>query len=155
MTRSAAKASTSKHNTFVKHYYSHQLDASLLLLPLVGFLPVDDPRIKGTIAAVEANLMEGGLVRRHKASSFGTEEGVFIACSCWLADCMSLQGRREEAKALIGRVIALANDVGLLSEEYHVPQERLLGNIPQALSHLAVVNSVLSLSGRVLQRGGG
>ena len=81
-----------KHSTFVKHYYSHQIDASLLLLPLVGFLPVDDPRIKGTIAAVEANLMEGGLVRRHKASGFGTEEGSFIACSCWLANCMSAAG---------------------------------------------------------------
>jgi GH15 family glucan-1,4-alpha-glucosidase len=149
------KGFNTKHNTFMKQYYSHQLDASLLLLPLVGFLPVEDSRIKGTIAAIEATLMEGGLVRRQKAASFGGDEGTFIACSCWLANCMSLQGRRKEAKALIGRVIALANDVGLLSEEYHVPQQRLVGNIPQALSHLAVVNSVLGLSGRVLQRGGG
>jgi GH15 family glucan-1,4-alpha-glucosidase len=143
-----------RHNTFVKHYRSRQLDGSLLLLPLVGFLPIDDPRMTGTIAAVEATLMEGGLVRRHKAPRFGTEEGVFIACSCWLADCMVLQGRRDDARQLISRIIALANDVGLLSEEYHVRQKQLLGNVPQALSHLALVNSILGLSGPVLQRGG-
>jgi GH15 family glucan-1,4-alpha-glucosidase len=144
-----------KQKTFVAHYGSRRLDASLLLLPLVGFLPVDDLRISSTITAIETNLMEGGLVRRHKASPLGSEEGVFIACSCWLADCMNLQGRHEQAHQLLSRVIALANDVGLLSEEYHVPQKRLLGNIPQALSHLAVVNSILGLSGPVLQRGGG
>jgi len=149
------KGFSDSRNTFVNQYYSHQLDASLLLLPLVGFLPIDDPRITGTIAAIESELMEGGLVRRHKAASLGTEEGVFIACSCWLADCMNLQGRKDEARTLLSRVIALANDVGLLSEEYHVGQKRLIGNFPQALSHLALVNSVLGLSGPVLQRGGG
>jgi GH15 family glucan-1,4-alpha-glucosidase len=149
------KGFNQKHNTFVKHYHSRQLDASLLLLPLVGFLPIVDTRMAGTVAAVEANLMERGLVRRHKAHRFGTEEGVFIACSCWLADCMVLQGRHDDARQLLLRIIALANDVGLLSEEYHIRQKRLLGNVPQALSHLAVVNSILSLSGPVLQRGGG
>jgi GH15 family glucan-1,4-alpha-glucosidase len=149
------KGFNAKHSTFVKHYYSHQVDASLLLLPLVGFLPVDDPRIAGTIAAIESQLIEDGFVRRYKPAAFGTKEGVFIACSCWLVDCMSLQGRRKEARQLLSRVIALANDVGLLSEEYHVRQKRLLGNLPQALSHLAVVNSVLALSGPVIQRGGG
>jgi GH15 family glucan-1,4-alpha-glucosidase len=149
------KGFNEKYNTFGAQYYSHQLDASLLLLPLVGFLPIDDRRIAGTIAAVEAQLMEGGFVRRSKAAALGTEEGVFIACSCWLADCMTMQGRIEEARALLSRVIALANDVGLLSEEYHVPQQRLLGNMPQALCHLALVNSILGLSGPVLQRGGG
>ena len=149
------KGFNERRNTFVSRYHSQQIDASLLLLPLVGFLPIDDPRIKGTIATVEADLMEGGLVRRHKASAFGTEEGAFIACSCWLADCMNLQGRTVEAHSLLSRVIGLANDVGLLSEEYHVRQERLVGNFPQALSHLAFVNSALGLSGPVLQRGGG
>jgi GH15 family glucan-1,4-alpha-glucosidase len=142
-----------KRNSFVKHYHSCQLDASLLLLPLVGFLPVDDPRMAGTIAAIEAELTEGGLVRRYKASRFGREEGVFIACSCWLADCLVLQGRHDDARRLISRIIALANDVGLLSEEYHLRQGQLLGNMPQALSHLALVNSILGLSGPVLQRG--
>ena len=149
------KGFSERRNTFVSQYHSQQIDASLLLIPLVGFLPIDDPRIKGTIAAVEADLMEGGLVRRHKASAFGTEEGAFIACSCWLADCMNLQGRTEDARLLLSRVIGLANDVGLLSEEYHVREERLVGNFPQALSHLALVNSALGLSGPVLQRGGG
>ena len=149
------KGFNEKYKTFGVQYDSHQLDASLLLLPLVGFLPIDDSRIAGTIAAIESQLMESGLVRRHRAPAFGTEEGAFIACSCWLADCMALQGRRDEARDLLARVIALANDVGLLSEEYHVPQKRLVGNIPQALCHLAVVNSVLGLSGPVLQRGGG
>ncbi len=149
------KGFNERHNTFANQYYSHQLDASLLLLPLVGFLPINDPRITGTIAAIESGLMEGGLVRRHKAGGLGTEEGVFIACSCWLADCMNLQGRTDEARALLSRVIGLANDVGLLSEEYHVRQQRLVGNFPQALSHLALVNSILGLSGAVFQRGGG
>ena len=148
------KGFSERRNTFVNQYHSQQLDASLLLLPLVGFLPIDDPRIAGTIAAVEAELIEGGLVRRYKAAALGTEEGVFLACSCWLVDCMALQGRRDEAHELLSRVIALANDVGLLSEEYHVPDERLVGNIPQALSHLAVINSALGLSGPVLQRAG-
>jgi GH15 family glucan-1,4-alpha-glucosidase len=149
------KGFNEKYNTFGAQYYSHQPDASLLLLPLVGFLPIDDPRMAGTIAAIEAQLMEGGLVRRHKAAALGTEEGVFIPCSCWLADCMTMQGRRDEARNLLSRVIALANDVGLLSEEYHVPQQRLVGNMPQALSHVALVNSMLGLSGPVLQRDGG
>jgi GH15 family glucan-1,4-alpha-glucosidase len=149
------KGFSRKRNSFVSHYYSHRLDASLLLLPLVGFLPVDDPRMAGTIAAIEAELLEDGLVRRHKASRLGREEGAFIACSCWLADCMVMQQRAGEARALLGRVIARANDVGLLSEEYHAREGRLAGNFPQALSHLAFVNSVLGLSGPVIQRGGG
>jgi GH15 family glucan-1,4-alpha-glucosidase len=137
----------------VWHYGSEALDASLLLLPLVGFLPIDDPRIAGTIAAVERDLMDGGLVRRQPAKGDGRDEGAFLACTCWLADCMTMQGRRREARALLERVISLSNDVGLLSEEYHVPTRRLIGNMPQALTHLGVVNSALFLSGPVLQRG--
>ena len=94
----------------------------MLLLPLVGFLPVDDPRIAGTIAAIERDLMEGGLVRRKPPKPDGHDEGAFLACSCWLADCYKMQGRDDEAAALLERVIGLSNDVGLLSEEYDVAQ---------------------------------
>ena len=138
---------------FVQRYDGEALDASLLLLPLVGFLPADDPRIVSTIAAVERELMEGGLVRRKAAQGDGHDEGAFLACSCWLADCMAMQGRREEAANMLDRVIGLSNDVGLLSEEFHVPTRRLIGNMPQALTHLGVVNSALFLSRPVVQRG--
>ncbi len=150
-----ARGWSEKRGSFVTHYATRQLDGSLLLLPLVGFLPISDPRMTATIAACEAELIESGFVRRHKAAAFGTEEGCFIACSCWLANCMVLQGRHEEARKLLGRIAGIANDVGLLSEEYHVREGRLLGNIPQALSHLSFVNAALSLAGPVLQRGGG
>jgi GH15 family glucan-1,4-alpha-glucosidase len=150
-----AQGWSQKRGSFVAHYATRRLDASLLLLPLVGFLPIDDPRITATIAACEAELMEGGFVRRHKAPAFGTEEGSFIACSCWLANCMVLQGRHDEARALLARIAGIANEVGLLSEEYHVREGRLLGNMPQALSHLSFINAALNLSGPVLQRGGG
>ena len=103
-----------------EHYGGDTLDASLLLLPLVGFLPVDDPRIAGTIAAVERDLIEGGLVRRKPPKPDGHDEGAFLACSCWLADCYKMQGRDDEAATLLDRVIGLSNDVGLLSEEYDV-----------------------------------
>lgn len=149
------KGFSQKRNSFVSYYYSQRLDASLLLLPLVGFLPVDDPRMTGTIAAVEDELMEDGLVRRHKAPRFRPGEGAFLACSCWLADCMVMQERRDEARALLDRVMACANDVGLLAEFYDARKGQLVGNFPQALSHLAIVNSILGLSGPVMQRGGG
>ncbi len=141
--------------SFTQAYASDRLDASLLLLPLVGFLPIDDLRIKGTISAIEGGLMEGGLVRRYEPHGRHGSEGVFLACSCWLADCMAMQGRRGEARALFERVLGLANDVGLLAEEYHVPSGRLIGNFPQALSHIALVNTALGLSGPVLQRAAG
>jgi GH15 family glucan-1,4-alpha-glucosidase len=130
------------------------LDASLLMLPLVGFLPIDDPRIGGTIAAIEAELVEDGLVRRWKRED-GPDEGAFIACTCWLADCLGMQGREREARAYLERVISRANDVGLLSEMWETRANRLLGNFPQALSHLALINTALGLCGPVLQRGGG
>ena len=146
---------SSDRDHFVQHYGSETLDASLLLLPLVGFLPADDPRIAGTIAAIERELMDGGLVRRKAAAPDSPDEGAFLACSCWLADCYKMQGRDDEAAALLERVIGLANDVGLLSEEYHVPSRSLIGNMPQALTHLALVNTALFLSGPVVQRAGG
>lgn len=138
---------------FVGYYGSTELDASLLLLPLVNFLPVADPRMAATIAAIERGLMEGGLVRRKPAKNDGRDEGAFLVCSCWLADCMGKQGRHEEARTMLERVLGLSNDVGLLSEEYHVPTRRLIGNIPQALTHLGVINTALGLSGPTLQRG--
>lgn len=141
--------------TFTQSYGNQELDASLLLLPLVGFLSANDPRIAATIAKIEDELSEGGLIRRHKAKIDGPNEGAFLACSFWMADCLLMQGRREEAVAQFERVIALANDVGLLSEEYDVPAKHLAGNFPQALTHLALVNTALSLSGPVLNRAGG
>ena len=149
------KGFSGRRGTFTQHYGSTDLDASLLLLPLVGFLPANDERIAATIAAIEDKLMEGGFVRRQEAPWLGKEEGVFLACSCWLADCMAMQGRHDEARALFERVLGVSNDVGLLSEEYHVPSSRLLGNFPQALTHIAVVNTGLGLCGKVMQRGGG
>jgi len=140
---------------FVQHYGADTLDASLLLLPLVGFLSADDPRITGTIEAIERDLMDGGLVRRKARLPDGPDEGAFLACSCWLADCYKLLGRDNEAIAMLERVIGVANDVGLLSEEYHVPSRTLVGNMPQALTHLALVNTALFLSGPSIQRGGG
>ncbi|HUZ65725.1 MAG TPA: glycoside hydrolase family 15 protein [Acetobacteraceae bacterium] len=137
---------------FVRAFGSEEIDASLLLLPIVHFLPADDPRITGTVAAVERELMDGGLVRRLKARGGEPQEGAFLACSCWLADCMKLQGRDADARTMLERVLALSNDVGLLSEEYHVPSRRMMGNIPQALTHLGVVNTALFLSGPVQER---
>ena len=139
---------------FVQHYGSTALDASLLLLPLVNFLPATDPRMVSTIAAIERDLLDGGLVRRKAAEPDKPAEGAFLACSCWLADCYKMQGRDDEAAAMLERVIALANDVGLLSEEYHVPTRRLIGNTPQALSHIGLINTALFLSGTVITRGG-
>jgi GH15 family glucan-1,4-alpha-glucosidase len=146
---------SSDRGHFVQHYGSETLDASLLLLPLVGFLPADDPRIAGTIAAIERELMEGGLVRRKPRNPDGHDEGAFLACSCWLADCYKMQGRDDQAAVLLERVIGLANDVGLLSEEYDVRDRVLIGNMPQALTHLGVINTALFLSGPVIQRAGG
>jgi len=141
--------------TFTQHYGGQEIDASLLVMPLVGFLPATDPRMKATIETIERELSEGGLIRRMKLKADGPNEGVFLACSCWMADCLNLLGRTDDARAQLERVLAVANDLGLLSEEYNVPGKRLAGNFPQALTHLAVVNTALGLSGPVLERGGG
>ncbi len=141
--------------TFTQHYGGQEIDASLLVMPLVGFLPATDPRMKATIETIERELSEGGLIRRMKLKADGPNEGVFLACSCWMADCLNLLGRTDDARAQLERVLAVANDLGLLSEEYNVPGKHLAGNFPQALTHLAVVNTALGLSGPVLERGGG
>jgi GH15 family glucan-1,4-alpha-glucosidase len=136
--------------SFVQTYGSKELDASLLQIPLVGFLPPEDPRVRGTVAAVEKRLLRAGFVDRYETRS-GVDglppgEGAFLPCSFWLADNYVLQGRREEARVLFERLVGLANDVGLLSEEYDRGSGRLLGNFPQALSHVALVNTALNLS---------
>jgi len=135
---------------FVQAYDCQCLDASLLLLPLVGFLPADDPRILATTAMVERRLMRNGLVMRYDPDrvddGVGGGEGVFLACSFWLADNWILQGRVAEARRLFDRLRGIANDVGLLAEEYDVDRRRMVGNFPQAFSHVALVNTALNLA---------
>ena len=136
--------------SFVQAYGSKELDASLLMLPLVGFLPAADPRMRGTIEAIEAGLVEYGLVLRYRTHPDAVDglppgEGVFLPCSFWLVDCYELLGRHEDARALFNRLLGLANDVGLLSEEYDPVAKRLLGNFPQAFTHLALVNSAYNV----------
>jgi GH15 family glucan-1,4-alpha-glucosidase len=136
--------------SFVESYGSKMLDASLLLLPSVGFLPPDDPRIGGTLAAIERYLMRDGLVLRHDPREVIDEkqpiEGAFLACTLWLADAYVLAGDAARAQALFDRVVALANDLGLFAEEYDTQAKRQTGNFPQALTHIALVNTAQNLS---------
>ncbi len=138
-------------NAFVQSYESRHLDASLLLIPQVGFLPADDPRVLGTIAAIERDLVVEGLVLRYSTATgvdaLPAGEGAFLPCSFWLADAYVLAGRREEGEALFERLLALCNDVGLLAEEYDPRTKRMLGNFPQALTHMALVNTARLISG--------
>ena len=139
-----------KMNSFTQSFDNDSLDASLLLLPQVGFLPIDDPRIAGTIAAIERDLVRDGLVLRYHTTQASDGlppgEGVFLACSFWLADAMVLQGRYAEAEVLFDRLMGLCNDVGLLSEEYDSGAQRLVGNFPQAFSHIGLVNTAFNLA---------
>jgi GH15 family glucan-1,4-alpha-glucosidase len=136
--------------SFVRAYGGKELDASLLLLPAIGFLPPHDVRIRGTVAAIERGLLRNGLVLRYDTGlsddGLPAGEGVFLACSFWLADAYLMLGRRDEAVALFERLMSLCNDVGLLSEEYEPRTHRLVGNFPQAFSHLALVNTASNLS---------
>jgi len=141
--------------TFTQYYGGEELDASLLLMPLVGFLPADDPRMASTIETIRREMSEDGFIRRHKKSREGPSEGTFLACSCWMADCLQMQGRTDEARQQFERVLAVANDLGLLSEQYNAQRRELAGNFPQALTHLAVINTALGLCGPTIQRGGG
>jgi GH15 family glucan-1,4-alpha-glucosidase len=144
------KGFDARRNSFVQSYESSYLDASLLLIPQVGFLPADDPRVLGTIAAIERDLVADGLVLRYstatKVDGLPAGEGAFLPCSFWLADCYLLTGRREEGRALFERLLALGNDVGLFAEEYDPRDKRMLGNFPQALTHMALVNTARLLS---------
>jgi GH15 family glucan-1,4-alpha-glucosidase len=147
------RAFDATRGTFTQYYGSEELDAATLLLPIVGFLPPDDPRVRGTIAAIERDLVRQGLVYRYTQGTPGAAdglpagEGAFLACSFWLVDNYVLAGREPEARALFERLIALCNDVGLLSEEYDPQAKRQLGNVPQAFSHVGLVNSAFNLSG--------
>ena len=136
--------------SFVRAYGSKELDASLLLLPVMGFLRADDPRIRGTVRAIEKRLVVDGFVRRYDTvrseDGLPAGEGVFIACGFWLVDAYVLLGRHDEARELFERLLELRNDLGLLSEEYDPGARRLVGNFPQAFSHLALVNSACNLS---------
>jgi GH15 family glucan-1,4-alpha-glucosidase len=135
--------------SFVQSYGDTKLDASLLIVPTTGFLPVDDPRILGTVKAIEGRMLSNGFVMRHDPSEVETGlrhgEGSFLACSFWLADAYMLLGRHEEARALFERLLALRNDVGLLAEEYDVKTERQVGNFPQAFSHIALITTAHNL----------
>ena len=139
-----------ERNTFVQYYGGRELDASLLMIPLVGFLPPSDARVKGTLGAIERDLMADGFVLRYRTKpdvdALPPGEAAFLACSFWLADNLALSGRKEDAQRLFERLLSLCNDVGLLSEGYDPGNKRLLGNFPQALSHLALVNTACNLS---------
>ena len=136
--------------SFVRTYSGKKLDASLLLLPAIGFLPPHDPRISGTVAAIERNLLRHGLVLRYDTAvsddGLPAGEGVFLACSFWLVDAYLMLGRRDDALSLFERLLSLCNDVGLLSEEYEPHTKQLVGNFPQAFSHLALVNTASNFS---------
>jgi GH15 family glucan-1,4-alpha-glucosidase len=136
--------------SFVQHYGSADLDASLLLIPLVGFLPPDDPRVRATIDAIRRELVVDGLVIRyptvHGVDGLPPGEGTFLPCTFWLADCLAITGRIAEADEVFERLIGACNDVGLLSEEYDPRTRRMMGNFPQALTHMALVNTARLLS---------
>lgn len=139
---------------FTQYYGSDALDASILMMPLVGFLPADDPRVVSTVEAIERELVEDGFCLRYRTSDAGTvdgltgREGAFLACSFWLADCLHMIGRTADARALFDRLLSLRNDVGLLSEEYDQVAKRLVGNFPQAFSHVSLVNTACRLAER-------
>ena len=145
-----SKGFDARLNSFVQSFGGREPDASLLLIPIVGFLPADDPRVQGTVALIEKQLLREGFVERYNPQT-GVDgirggEGVFLPCSFWLADSYMLLGRHADAKRLLERLIALRNEVGLLSEEYNPATRSLLGNFPQALSHVALVNTALNLT---------
>ena len=139
-----------KRNTFTQYYGSKALDAATLLLPQVGFLPGDDPRIIGTIDAVQKDLLVDGFLRRYDnddaKDGFESEEASFVVCTIWLADTLHLAGREDEAREVFERVLSIRNDVGLLAEEYDPRKKRQLGNVPQAYSHVGLVNTARALS---------
>lgn len=138
-----------EQNSFVQYFGADELDASVLMIPLVGFLPADDPRVTNTVAAIEKRLMRDGFLARYNNNSgvdgLPGQEGAFLACTFWLADVYTLQGRLEEAEQIFERLLSIRNDVGLLAEEFDPRERRQLGNFPQAFSHLALVNTAHNL----------
>jgi GH15 family glucan-1,4-alpha-glucosidase len=144
------KGYDSERNCFVQYYGGVDLDASLLLIPQLGFLSPEDPRVVGTINAIERELMVDGLVARYPTHSGGdglpAGEGAFLVCSFWLANSLALIGRHRDAVALFERLLALCNDLGLLAEEYDPQTKRFLGNFPQAFSHIGIINTAAHLA---------
>jgi GH15 family glucan-1,4-alpha-glucosidase len=144
-----ARGYSEKRRSFMQAYGSDQLDASLLLMPLVGFLPASDERVKNTVEAIERKLMRDGLVLRYDSAKvedgLPEGEGVFLACSFWMVSCLKAMGRDKDARAMFERLLKLCNDVGLLAEEYDTERKRLVGNFPQAFSHIALVNAAFDL----------
>ncbi|HET6654865.1 MAG TPA: glycoside hydrolase family 15 protein [Gammaproteobacteria bacterium] len=144
------KGFNKKRNTFVQYYGGEGLDAALLMMALVGFLPPEDPRIRGTVEAIQKDLMQDGFVLRYTQKEGGDgvsgSESPFIVCSFWLADNLAMMGRQQEARELFERLLAIRNDVGLLSEEYDPKTQRLLGNFPQAFSHVGLINTAHNLA---------
>ena len=134
---------------FTQYYGGNELDASLLMMPLVGFLPATDPRVASTVDAIQRELSVDGLLLRYRdkerVDGLPPGEGVFLACSFWLVEVLVLQDRHEEATALFERLLAIRNDVGLLAEEYDPATQRQLGNFPQAFTHLALVGAAIAL----------
>jgi GH15 family glucan-1,4-alpha-glucosidase len=154
------KGFDAERNTFTQSYGSHELDAALLLMPMLGFLPTDDPRVTGTVAAIEKELMSDGFVLRYPVAEDNDVdglpggEGAFLACSFWLVEVMAMQGRKDEAEELFERLLALRNDVGLLAEEYDPRYDRLVGNFPQAFSHVPLIHAARALAKDVTRPGG-
>ncbi len=145
------KGYDAERNTFTQYYGSEQLDASLLLIPQVGFLPPSDPRVVGTVEAIQRELVKDGFVMRYlpdesSADGLPPGEGAFLACSFWLVIDLAMIGRRDEAEELFERLLSLRNDLGLFSEEYDQEHERLIGNVPQAFTHLTLIASAVALS---------
>jgi GH15 family glucan-1,4-alpha-glucosidase len=147
------KGFDAERNTFTQYYGSKELDASVLMVPMVGFLPPDDPRVAGTVDAISRGLTHDGFVLRYDAANAAEvdglqgREGAFLACSFWLADNFELIGRHDDAVALFDRLLGLRNDLGLLSEEYDPVARRLVGNFPQAFSHISLINTAVNLGG--------
>ena len=145
-----------ERKTFTQYFGSKALDASLLLIPLTGFLSIEDPRMASTIEAVEKGLMQDGFVMRYDPEEtpdgLAGKEGAFLACSFWLVSCMHMQGRTDEARTMFERLAGLCNDVGLLSEEYDTPGKRFVGNFPQAFSHVALATTAMRLAGKATDR---
>ena len=139
-----------QRNSFTQSYGSTQLDASLLMIPLVGFLPAEDPRVRGTLEAIQSDLTIDGLIRRYvtdeAVDGLPPGEGAFLPCSFWLADNLAMAGRQDEATALFERLLSLCNDVGLIAEGYDTTECRLIGNFPQAMTHVALINTARNLS---------
>jgi GH15 family glucan-1,4-alpha-glucosidase len=151
------RAFSRKKNSFVQAYDSEELDAGLLLMPVVNFLPGTDARVKGTVEAIERELMPGGLVLRYDTAKVDDGlppgEGVFLACSFWMVSSLKAIGRYDDARVLFERLLTLCNDLGLLAEEYDLERKRLVGNFPQAFSHIALVNAAFDLESESDARG--